>query len=70
MTTTPPLIERLRRELQQGEMSVQDLVRQQAMTLRTVLGAEYPAFDKHINAFEFEEALTLLNATLRPGMSD
>jgi two-component system sensor histidine kinase/response regulator len=68
--TTPPLIERIRRELQQGEMSVQDLVRQQATTLRTVLGAAYPAFDKHINAFEFEEALALLNATLRPGMPD
>ncbi|WP_162888596.1 PAS domain-containing protein [Dechloromonas sp. HYN0024] len=59
---TGALIERLRRELQQGEMSAQRLARDQAGTLRTVLGDDYPAFDKCVGAFEFEGALTLLDA--------
>jgi two-component system, sensor histidine kinase and response regulator len=63
---TSALIERLRRELQQGEMSVQDLVRHQAATLKRVLDKNFRAFDGFVSAFDFEGALAVLNEAAPP----
>jgi two-component system, sensor histidine kinase and response regulator len=61
------LIERLRRELQQGEMSAQDLVRQQAKTLSNALGNNFRQFEEYVNAFDFEKALAILNNAIQTG---
>jgi two-component system, sensor histidine kinase and response regulator len=61
------LIERLRRELQQGEMSAQDLVRQQAKTLNNALGNNFRQFEEYVNAFDFEKALAILNNAIQTG---
>jgi two-component system sensor histidine kinase/response regulator len=61
---TTTLLERLRRELQQGDISAQDLVRQQTNTLKMVLGNDYRAFEESVSAFDFEGALTLLNPAM------
>ncbi|MBS1144403.1 MAG: hypothetical protein H6R14_1809 [Proteobacteria bacterium] len=58
---TAALVEKLRRELQQGEMSVQDLVRQHARSLSKHIGDKYRAFEECIFAFDFEGALAILN---------
>jgi hypothetical protein len=47
-------------------MSAQDLVRQQAKTLRTLLGDNYRAFDECVAVFDFEAALAFLNNPRRP----
>ncbi|MGB4064543.1 MAG: PAS domain-containing protein [Azonexus sp.] len=60
------LIERLRRELQQGEMSAQDLVRHQAATLKMVLGKDFRAFEDCVSVFDFEGALAVLNDATSP----
>jgi PAS domain S-box-containing protein len=54
------LIAELRRLLDEGEISVQELVRMQAPILRGALGAHYPAFERKVSSFEFEGALELL----------
>ncbi len=58
---TAALLERLRRELQQGEISVQELVRRQANTLQKVLGNHHREFEELVSAFDFEGALAFLN---------
>lgn len=58
------LIERLRHELQTGEIKVQELVRSQATPLRELLGQHYMEFDGKVAAFDFEGALALLNNSL------
>jgi len=63
---TAALLERLRRELQQGEISVQELVRQQANTLRQVLGKNHREFEELVSAFDFEGALAFLNYASQP----
>ena len=67
---TGALIERLKRELQQGEISAQHLARQQAKTLTKLLGKHYLAFEGCVAAFEFEGALALLNNAIRPRETD
>jgi two-component system sensor histidine kinase/response regulator len=61
---TAALIERIRRELQLGEISVQELVIQQANTLRMVLGIRHPEFEGLVASFDFENALACLNAAV------
>jgi two-component system sensor histidine kinase/response regulator len=63
---TAALLARLRQELEQGEISVQELVRQQANTLQQVLGRNYPEFEGLISAFDFEGALVSLNRASPP----
>ncbi|UCV20513.1 PAS domain-containing protein [Ferribacterium limneticum] len=63
---TTALLERLRHELQQGEMSAQDLVRRQAKTLKKVLGRDYLTFEELVASFDFEGALAFLNDTVQP----
>ena len=63
---TAALIERIRRELQLGEISVQELVSQQANTLRMVLGIRFVEFEGRVASFDFESALACLNAALPP----
>ena len=63
---TSALLERLRHELQEGEMSAQDLVRRQAKTLKKVLGRDYLAFEELVACFDFEGALAFLNDTVQP----
>jgi len=54
------LIDELCRLLDEGEISVQELVRMQAPILRAALGEHYPVFERKISSFEFEGALELL----------
>ncbi|NTV70547.1 MAG: PAS domain-containing protein [Azonexaceae bacterium] len=63
---TSALLERLRRELQQGEMSVQDLVRNQAASLKIVLGKNFRSFEDLVSVFDFEGALAVLNEAVPP----
>ena len=63
---TAALFERIRRELQQGEMSVQDLIRSQAKTLQKIFGQNYREFEELVSAFDFEGALAFLNYTIPP----
>jgi two-component system sensor histidine kinase/response regulator len=63
---TTALLKRLRHELQQGEMSAQDLVRRQANTLKKVLGRDYLAFEELVACFDFEGALAFLNDNIQP----
>jgi len=60
-SATAALVEHVRRELQQGEISVQELVRQQAKTLQQVLGSAYPEFEGLVSSFDFEDALIFLD---------
>ncbi len=61
VAATRSLIERLRHDLQQGEMSVQDIVRQQSQTLIAVLGKDFPRFEESVASFDFEGALASLD---------
>jgi len=63
---TSALLERLRRELQQGEMSAQDLVRQHAKTLKAVLGKDFEVFEEFVTSFDFEGAQAFLNDAIPP----
>ena len=63
---TAALFERIRRELQQGEMSVQDLIRSQAKTQQKIFGQNYREFEELVSAFDFEGALSFLNYTIPP----
>ena len=65
---TTALFERLHRELQQGEISVQELVRQQANTLQQVLGSNHRQFEELVSAFDFEGALLFLTKATQPKM--
>ncbi|UCV29658.1 PAS domain-containing protein [Ferribacterium limneticum] len=60
-SATAALIEHVRRELQQGEISVQELVRLEAKTLQQVLGPAYPEFEGLVSSFDFEDALLFLD---------
>ncbi len=64
---TRALVERLRRELQQGDMSAQDLVRHQATSLRMILGRRFRTFEDCVSVFDFEGALAILNDAAPPG---
>ena len=54
------LLDELRRLLDEGEVRVQELVRLQAATLRSVLDADFPAFERMVTSFDFEAALLLI----------
>ncbi|MDE2439946.1 MAG: PAS domain-containing protein [Betaproteobacteria bacterium] len=58
------LLEIIRRDLQQGEMSVQELIRQQANTLKQIFGIRYPQFEILVSSFDFEGALDFLEKNL------
>ena len=60
------LLEQLRHELQQGDMSAQELVRRQAKTLKKAFGSDYRTFEGLVAAFDFEGALALLNKLGQP----
>ncbi len=55
------LLEHIRQELQQGEMSVQERVRQQADTLKQLFGSRFPEFEGLVSSFDFEGALAFLD---------
>ena len=57
------LLQDIRRELEHGEMSVQERVRFHAETLKQLLGGRYAEFDNLVSSFEFESALAFLNQT-------
>jgi two-component system sensor histidine kinase/response regulator len=63
-SATAALLKRIRRELQLGEISVQELVNQQADTLHHVLGTGYPEFEALVASFDFESALAYLKDTV------
>ena len=65
-SATAALLKRIRRELQLGEISVQELVNQQADTLHHVLGTGYPEFEALVASFAFESALAYLKDTVPP----
>ncbi|WP_295008463.1 PAS domain S-box protein [uncultured Dechloromonas sp.] len=54
-------LEHIRRELQQGEMSVQDRVRQEANTLKQAFGVRHAQFENLVSSFDFEAALDYLD---------
>ena len=47
--------------LREGDISVQESVRQNAASLRQALGDRYTLFERFVSAFAFEEALALLS---------
>jgi two-component system sensor histidine kinase/response regulator len=57
----------IRRCLENGEMRVQELVRQQSPGIREVLGLEFEHFEHLIAAFDFEATLALLDHVSTPG---
>ena len=57
----------IRRCLENGEMRVQELVRQQSPAIREVLAVEFEHFEHLIAAFDFEAALALLDHASTPG---
>ena len=61
---TTALVQRLRRELESGEMSVQELVRNEGGKLRQLLGDDFATFEDQVSSFDFEDALTCLNKAL------
>ena len=63
---TAALIDCIRQELQLGDISVQDLVSQQANALRAVLGLRFLEFEGLVAVFDFESALACLNAAVAP----
>ena len=56
-----PRLSALRQQLSDGDFAAQNLLGEQAMLLRTLLGSRYTAFENHIANFDFETALTLLS---------
>ncbi len=58
---TRALLQEIRRELEQGEMSVQERVRQQSATLKQFFGPRFAEFDDLVSSFEFENALHFLD---------
>ena len=55
------LLDLIRRELQQGEMSVQDRVRQEANILQQAFGIHHAQFENLVSSFDFEAALDFLD---------
>jgi len=55
------LLQEIRRELEHGDMSVQERVRFHAETLKQLLGPRFGEFDNLVSSFEFENALAFLN---------
>ena len=55
------VLEHIRRELQQGEMSVQDRVRQEASLLKQAFGVHHAQFESLVSSFDFEAALDYLD---------
>ena len=51
----------IRSELQQGEMSVQDRVRQEANLLKQAFGVHHAQFESLVSSFDFEAALDYLD---------
>jgi len=54
----------LRRLLREGDASVQDLLRLQEPILRRALGGNYAAFAQQVMNFDFEAALSILDAAV------
>ena len=57
---TPHELAQLRRQLETGELGVQDFVRQKASQLRGVMGQDFTRFEHLISIFDFEAALSIL----------
>ena len=57
----------IRRCLENGEMRVQELVRQHSPLISGVFGSEFEQFEHLITAFDFEAALALLDHVSTPG---
>ncbi|WP_412480743.1 PAS domain S-box protein [Azonexus sp. IMCC34839] len=55
------VLEKIEKELREGDISVQESVRQNAASLRQALGDRYTLFERFVSAFAFEEALALLS---------
>ena len=55
------ILEKIEKELREGDISVQESVRQNAASLRQALGDRYTLFERFVSAFAFEEALALLS---------
>jgi len=60
------LLEELSHLLEEGEISVQELVRMQEPILRGVLGDQHADFERKISSFDFEAALALLKQIRTP----
>ncbi|UCV02206.1 PAS domain-containing protein [Dechloromonas denitrificans] len=54
------LLDELRRLLDEGDVSCQELVRLQTACLRSALGADFPVFERMVASFDFEAALQLI----------
>ncbi|WP_428825163.1 CBS domain-containing protein [Azonexus sp. IMCC34842] len=54
------LLNELRRLLDEGDVSCQELVRLQTACLRSALGADFPVFERMVASFDFEAALQLI----------
>ncbi len=59
------ILEQIEKELREGDISVQESVRQNTASLREALGDRYTLFERFVSAFAFEEALALLHQ--KPG---
>ena len=62
----PEQLEKLRHELQYGEISVQERVGRNAAALQSMLGTRYDEFVERVSTFDFEDALSLLNRLAPP----
>jgi len=58
------LLNELRRLLDEGDVSCQELVRLQTACLRSALGADFPVFERMVASFDFEAALQLIEQSV------
>ena len=65
-TASPEVLARLRQLLENGEVGAQELVREQAHALRSLLGNNFAIFEQLSSTFDFEAALVLLNRITSP----
>ncbi len=65
-TASPEVLARLRQLLENGEVGAQELVRQQAHALHSLLGNDFTIFEQLTSTFDFEAALDLLNRMTSP----
>lgn len=54
------LLAELRQQLNEGDMSVQDLLLQNTEAVHALFGSRFKAFEERVSTFDFESALTLL----------
>ena len=63
---TPHELAQLRRQLETGELGVQDMVRQKTTQIRGVMGQDFTRFEHLISIFDFEAALSILDRVVPP----